>query len=805
MISHDFSFAFEGADAPGGPWNHLHVVRFRGHEEISTLYRYEITLFAKTPAPEVDPYDLIGKRATLRIASLTEPAFKVIHGVIAEAEELNPLPDGMLYEIVLVPPLVRARHRTRCRIFLEKTTREILDAVLQGDSLLTRADGATAPPDAGNADSFTPADEHFTWRLADPARIDDPAVRPYCVQYNESDLAFVSRLLEDEGIGYHIENGDGVSLLVLSDTDGGKARLDPFDPLGDAEGRAVTSIKLGGRLRETKVRLHDYDWRKPALGLKAEAKGSADDLFEVHYPGNFSHDAPGMGDPLAKVRLDRYHVEAEYAVARGRCRVLSAGSVFALEHMASRYDGEYLITRLEATGEHHGVVGALGAGDSATQREPYVVSFECARRGKGGSIAESRHRPPRSTHRPCILGSQTAFVTDEPSTRGTEIHVGGPEGAEIGCVRLKFHWDTDEDRIAKEPSSCWVRVSQTFAGLGEGGMWHPRVGVEVIVDHIDGDPDRPLVTGRVYNGRNRPAPPSAGAPTISGFKSFTSPGGDKFNELTFDDAKGKEQVSLHAAKDWNNEVGHDRSEHVANNSASTVDVDRTEATGANRSTTVTGNNTESISGDESVSVSGNQTESVSVNQSISVGADQSLNVSANRTVSVGADQSVSVGANEKVSIGANRDVGVGGNLAQSVSGNQTESVSGSKALGVSGSASEAVSGSRSVSVSGPMTHAVGGAVTLNSGASITQAAGVDFAATAGSKAGVQAGSELKLVAGAQAILQGASVAVTASGELVLSGGGSSIKISGAGVEINGGAIKIAGGTVDVTGGIVNIN
>jgi type VI secretion system secreted protein VgrG len=795
MTTHDFTFAFEDADPITGPWNHLQVVHFRGREEISALYRYEITLIARTPAPEIDPYDLVGKRATLCIATLTDPPYKVVHGIIIEAEELNPVPDGMFYHIVLAPPLSRASHRTRCRIFLDKTTRQIIDAVLQGDPLLTRAHGATASDATGPSHRFLPADEQFTWRVADPSRIDNPAVRPYCVQYNESDLAFVSRLLEEEGISLHIENGEGLCLLVLSDTDGGKARLQPFKPIGEGEARAVTSVKLGARLRETKVHLHDYDWRKPALTLAAEARGNkAYDLFEVHYPGRFFHDAPKQGDPLARARLDRYHTEAEYAALRSPCRVLSAGNIFALEHDATRYDGEYLVTRLEATGEQHGVSSSLVA---TIQQEPYLVSFECARRGKGGATAESRYRPPRVTPRPRILGSQTAFVTDEPTTRGSEIHVGGPSGAAIGCVRLHFHWDTDEARIAKEPSSCWVRVSQTFAGAGEGGVWHPRVGVEVIVDHLDGDPDRPIITGRVYNGRSQPSAPSAGAPTISGFKSFTSPGGGTYNELTFDDAKGSEHISLHAARDWNNEVGHDQCEHVTNNSTSKIGVDRSESTGGDRKTTVTGNNTEGVSGNESISVSGQQTAAIDGSQTLRVGADQGVSVAGSRSLTVGERQTTQIGADDTLSVAANREVSIGANLSETVSGN--------KSMSISGNAAESVSGNRAVSVAGTLTHTISGAVMIDGSANITHAAGADFAATAEGKAGMQAGTELKLVAGAQGILQGVTVVVNASDTIVLSGGGSSIKISGAGVEISGAALKLAGGTVDVTGGMVKLN
>jgi type VI secretion system secreted protein VgrG len=802
MNTTDFTFAFEGADATRDPWAHLNVVCFHGREEISSLYRYDVTLLARPPIPEVDPHEIVGARATLRIATFTEPAYKLVHGVIAEAEELGPVPEGMLYRAVLMPPLVRAGHRTRCRIFLEKTTRAIIDAVLQGDPSLSRAEGAAVSEDDGSTASFTPAGERFTWRLLDSSRVDDATVRPYCVQYNESDLAFVSRILEEEGISYHFENGAGTCLLVLSDRDQGKARLEPFDPFGsDIQGRAVATMKLGAKLRAKKVRLHDYDWRKPALGMLAEAKEEQDDLFEYHYPGGFSYDAPSQGDLLAKARLDRYRVEAEYAVGDGQCRVLSAGSIFRLDHVKSRYDGEYLVTKLDVRGEQQGTAFM----QSAQGTPAFSCTFQCARRGTGDSVEESRFRPPRVTPKPRIVGSQTAFVTADPQAKGAEIHVGGPAGNAIGCVRLKFHWDADQTRLSTEPSSCWVRVSQMFAGAGEGGMWHPRVGVEVIVEHLDGDPDRPLVTGRVYNGANRPPCPASGAPTISTFKSSSSPGGGKHNELSFDDAAGAEQIKLHAAKNWNSEVGNDRSEGVTNDSTSSVGKSRTESTGADRSTSVKGNNSERVDGDESVFVKRSQSQAISVDQSTTVGANQSLSVGANRTVSVGANQTSSVGANDSLSVAGNRSITVSGNRGEAVTGNATQSVSGNKTVGVSGNGEETVSGSRSITVAGPMSHTVSGAITLNGAANITQSAGADFAAGAAANAGVQAGVNLSLIAGAEAALQGASVHVTAGGEIILGAGGSAIKISGAGVEITGSTIKIAGGAVDVTGGMVKIN
>jgi type VI secretion system secreted protein VgrG len=802
MDTHDFTFAWEHASDPEGPWAHLQVVRFTGREEISALYRYEITLLARGPAAEVDPHEIVGARATLRIATLTAPAYKLVHGVIAEAEEIGPVPEGMLYRAVLMPPLVRAQHRTRCRIFLQKTTREIVNAVLLGDTDLALEDGAVVTEDDGDTTSFTPAAEKLCWRIEDPGRIDDARVRPYCTQYNESDLAFASRLLEEEGISYHVENGAGACLLVLSDTDQGKARLDPFEPLGsEVPGRHVGSVKLGARLREKKVKLGDYDWRKPRLDLAAAAGGDREDLFEHRWPGGYT-DARSLGEPLARARLDRYRVEAEYAAFEGACRVLSAGSIFRLEHERGRCEGEHLVTRLEVRGEQQGVATVQAGVPGA---RPFACAFACARRGRGAAVEGSRFRPARVTPRPRILGSQTAFVTADPSSNGAEIHVGGPADAAIGCVRLRFHWDTDEERLAKEPSSCWVRVSQAFAGAGEGALWHPRVGAEVIVDFLDGDPDRPIVTGRVYNGQNRPPGPASGAATVSLFKSFASPGAGVYNELGFDDTAGQEQVKMHAGKDWNSTVGHDRSEKVANHSASDVGADRTESTGGDRSTSVKGDSAERVDGNETITIGVDQTTSIGADQRLSVGTDRSISVGSNQTAGIGADRAITVGAGDSLSVGSNRTVSVGANLKESVGGDAELGVAGDRAVSVDGSASETVSGSRSVNVSGSMTHEVGGAASLRAAGSIEQVAGTSFAITSGASAKVLSGSDLTLIAAALAVLQAAAVSITSASDITLAAGGGAIKVGGGGVEITGSFLKLAGGSVDVTGSPVKVN
>ncbi|KYF75451.1 hypothetical protein BE11_26205 [Sorangium cellulosum] len=828
MSSTDFTFAWEGASGAEGPWSHLRVAAFHGFEAISSLYRYEISCLAREPAPEVDPSELVGASATLRLATFTIPAYRVVHGIVVEAEELGQVHDAVLYRLVLMPPIARAMHRTRCRIFLEKTTRQIIEAVLEGDPDLALAGGASVEPDGGDHTEFTPARELFTWRVMDAARIDDVATRPYCVQYNESDFAFVSRLLEEEGISYHFENGDGTCLLVFSDSDGGRAPLEPFMPVGPGlSGRLVSSMKVGARLRPRKVSLSDYNWKQPELDMAVlvPAKPSAVDLFDHEYPGRYT-ETPAMGQPLAAAKLQRLGVEASYAVGEGTCRTLSAGSIFELDNVQPRHEGEYLVTRIEAQGEQQGVLPPDMVAGMRVMGVPYAVRFECARRGKKGAVAESGFRPARVTPRPRVQGSQTAFVTAEPGVKGAEIHVGGPRGAEIGCVRVKFHWDQDTARHAKEPTSCWVRVNQVFAGVGEGAVFHPRVGVEVIVDFEEGDPDRPIIVGRVYNGKNRPP---GGASTVSTFKTMSSPATGAFNEFTFDDTAGKEQIKMHTPYNWNSDAGNDRTEKVGNNSASTVGVDRNESTGANRSTMVGANNTEIVGANESVTVGSNQSVVIGSNQSstigssqtTNVGVDQSTEVGSNQKVKVGADQAVDVGANQTTTVGAdqtltvraNRTESVQGDHSETVQGNQTESVSGdgkrtvegNQKTHVVGNVDETVDGNHSVTVHGTMSHSVDGEVTVTAKAAMTQHVTAAYTVEASGDGKINALGKLDLLAGADGTLQGANVSVTAQGEIVLSAGGAAIKISGAGVEISGPSVKATGGFVDISGGVVKIN
>jgi type VI secretion system secreted protein VgrG len=732
MADADFSFASEAAK--GAPWGHLQVVRLRGREGISEPYRYELTLIAKAPAPEVDPRDLIGKRATLRIATQSTPALKVVHGIMTEAEELFEAPDGMIYRVILSPPWARAKHRKKCRIFLDKTLRQIIDAVLSGDPLMRLSAGAEVSDDSGSP-AYAPAEEIYTWRVRDASRLDDRRVRSYVVQYNESDFDFVSRLLEEEGISYHFENGEEQCLLVLTDHDGGRWRLAP-DVLGaGVDGREVSRVQLGARLRPRGVVLDDYNWKKPKLEMAARALGEGD-LQEYHYPGGYP-DAPDQGKPLAAARVDRYQIEAAYAVAEGSVRVLSAGSIFKLEHKDAEHEGEYVVTGLEARGEQQGVV-SLPSGD---QDVPWAARFTLARRGAGKSASESRFRPALTTPKARIQGTHTAVVTADPGASGAEINVGGPDGISIGCVRVRFRWDTEEARLAKEPSSAWVRVSQVFAGSGEGAVWHPRVGDEVLVDFEEGDPDRPIVIGRVYNGASLPA--HGGAPASS-MKSLSTPGGGTYNEIMYDDSGGGELLHYFAGKDQTTDVGNNRREDVASNAtmivgsnnSETIGANRAEIVGANDSLTVGGNQTIIIGANSTTLVGGNCTKVVGANEVNIAGGFQTITIGGNLTETIGgavlevygAARFTTVGGAVTETFGAAMTVGVAGNVDEKCA-THSLSVSAARLMAIGGNYTTTVKGSSTTTVGAVSIEASGGPQKVSVGGNIIRLGPVHFTFT----------------------------------------------------------------------------
>jgi type VI secretion system secreted protein VgrG len=262
--------------------------------------------------------------------------------------------------------------------------------------------------------------------------------------------------------------------------------------------------------------------------------------------------------------------------------------------------------------------------------------------------ADVQWRPRRTLPRPRIRGIQTAIVT---GPAGEEIHTD-----EHGRVKCQFHWDrlgTMDDH-----SSCWIRVMQTWAGNGWGTWILPRIGMEVIVSFVDGDPDRPVVTGCLYNGDNRPPYSLPEQKTKSTYKSNSSLGGGGYNEFRFEDKKGDEEIFTHAQRDYNEVVEHDHNTLVHNCQTNTVDIDQTENIHQNQFLTVDINRTKNVGLNETTNIGQTRNETVGLDEFIMITQHRSKMVGANETVMVGQNRTESVGESEKVLVGSDRHIRV---------------------------------------------------------------------------------------------------------------------------------------------------
>ena len=524
--------------------------------------------------------------------------------------------DDMLtrWQVEVVPSLWFASLTSDCKIFQQQSVPDIVEAVLGDTSEITLSKKITG--------------SHSPW--------------DYCVQYRETDFAFVSRLMEHEGIGYHFEHAQGSLKMVVSDantafTDCKEAEVETSQGFASpATAGVITSWRHEYAYRPGKFVQTDYSFEEPTTSLLATGNGKSSysgatkaELFD--YPGLYEKKPDG--DATAKVRIEAEEVTASIASGTSTCRSFSPGYTFKIKsHPNSAERGKkYLLTKVI---HRASVRGAYEASAGAASGFEYENSFESV-------PSDAVWRPVRNTAWPAGT-VQTALVV-------------GPSGEEIytdqyGRIKVQFHWD----RYGKknEQSSCWIRVSQSLAGPQFGMQFIPRVGMEVVVSHLDDDPNRPLVTGVVYNGTNKPPFELPSKAAQSGLQTRSTKDGAVANasQLIFDDTKGSELVTLHAEKNFTRtvenddtlEVGFvtkdkgDRSVKVYNNL--TEEIGASGCSAGNRSLTVFKDNSTTVStGDESYTVSkgnatfdvtqGNHTVTVGGKQSSTVGKGHSLTVS----------------------------------------------------------------------------------------------------------------------------------------------------------------------------------
>jgi type VI secretion system secreted protein VgrG len=638
-----------------------------GWEALGKPFEYQVDLLSKSA--DVDVAAVLGKPMSIEL-SVEGGSPRHFHGITARFGQVGNDGEHIRYRATLRPWLWLLTRTSNCRIFQGGKT--VVDIVKQVFS------------DAGFSDF-------------DASRLSD-SYRPwdFLVQYRETDFNFVSRILEQEGIYYYFTHKADKHTLVLADASGshdktpGYETIPYFPPAGSGGQRDRDHIdrwSFAGQVVPGKIFLDDFNFETPRGDRKSPASsprpGGYADFEMYNYPGEFKDRSEG--GVAARVGLERQQSDYEVFEGAGDARGLSTGALFSLSgYFRADQDKEYLVTSSSYVLNDASYVSGVSADSD------YRISFTAVDAG-------SPFRAPAFTQKPTVQGPQTAIVV-------------GPKGEEIwtdkyGRVKVQFHWD--RYGASDENSSCWVRVAQVWAGAKWGAMHIPRMGQEVIVDFLEGDPDRPIITGRVYNADNMPPYDLPANQTQSGIKSRSSKGGSasNFNEIRFEDKKGSEELFVQAEKDQNTLVKHDQNSHVQNDQTLTVDANRTKSVGKDESVSIGANRTETVGKDESVTISGSRDETVAKNESVTVGATRTLTVAAADSTTVGGAHSLTVGGSDSVT--------VGGAQSLDVAKDRTVTVGGAQSVDIGKDGTVTVGAGRKVNISKDDVLEIGGKLSIN--------------------------------------------------------------------------------------------
>jgi len=568
-------------------------------------------------------------------------------------------------------------------------------------------------------DDFTPA-LTGTYRTLD-----------HCVQYRETDFNFVSRLMEQEGIYYffeHAEEGGAVKhKLKLVDAMSAHADYPDFGTVryraSGSEADDTGNVLSWARTKQVQpgtFKVNDFDFKRPTtnmLGGGTMARQHPNSEFEVYdWAANFADEDQGdYGERYGKLRVEELQAQHDLIVGQADCPGITCGCTFTLAgHPRPDENGKYLVVGVtyRCTAETYKSGASFAAGSGSGKQ--FLCEFTAL-------PASGVFRPSRVTPKPRIQGPQTAIVVGKA---GEEIHTD-----EFGRIKVQFHWDRYSP--ANENSPCWVRVSQLWAGKNWGAVFLPRIGQEVIVAFLEGNPDRPIVTGAVYNGAAKPPYPLPDNATKSTIKSNSSKGGQGFNEIRFEDKKGEEQVFLHAEKDQDVRVKHDTKEWIGNDRHLIVKANQKEMVEADKHT--------HVKGDQLLKVDGNIGTDVKGNEITKVGGNQHSAVTGAFHVKATGDARVS-GMNVDLKATTNAALEAGTNLH--VKGGAVVVIEGGVQLSLKAGASFIDIGPAGISISGaPLVNInSGGAAGSGSGAQAASPDSPDAASDPAEAATAQAGS-----------------------------------------------------------------
>lgn len=650
---------------------------FHGHEDISGLFAYELDLVSTQPS--LDPPQIIGKNVTVTIEA-SDGTPRYFNGHVSRLVADFGEGDATIFRAEMVPWLWFLTQTADCRIFQDMSIPEIIEQIFS---------------DLGFSD----------YDLSEVTETHDK--HEYCVQYRETDFNFVSRLMEQEGIFYYFKHEDGKHTLMLADGVGAYKDLPENAvecPLSKGESPVKDHIVawqhhyafVSGRWAQT-----DYNFETPSTSLMtttATKVGLTEARkFEIYdFPGEYPDKS--WGDRDTSYRMEEE--EASHDTVRGSstCRTFNPGGRFTLtKHSCKEEEGKsYVITSIR-----HSARGAAYATGGEAPSESYSNTFTCI----PSSVV---FRSPRNTPKPLVSGIQTAVVV-------------GPAGEEIYCdeygrVKVQFHWDREGKR--DEDSSCWMRVAHNVAGKKWGFFALPRIGQEVVVDFLEGNPDRPLIVGGVYNAEQMPHYPLPDENTKSYIKTNSTKGGDGYNELLFDDRKDDERVYLHAQKDLDVRVRNDARTRIFGNAHGIVGWEKDGEKG------------------------GDLRELIYQDHHLNVKRDDIAHVEGNVLLRVG-----------------HGDASDGGNVHIVIENARTESIGGGADLTVKGPCREKIDGA--------LSQTVGGDVHVKSGGNVAVEAGPmnEIHLKGGMKVIIEAGMQLSLV-GPGGFIDIGPAGVTIQGTLV---------------------------------------
>jgi len=693
------------------------IVRLSGREAMNELT--ELVLDVLSPDADLDPAGLVDQNA---IVSLGDDAWETtrFHLVVLEASHRGHFRGEERYRVTLAPAAARLSWRVNHEVFQDKTTQEIVAELLQR---------------SGFPGSLV------RWRLGGQY-----AKRTYTVQYGESDWDFLSRLLADEGISYWFDRDGEDSILVFGDhatshdgIEGESPRVRFEDASGmSGSATAIHGLRRSWSITSTKASLRDVDVQRPAVPVDGEAGTGTLEVFE--YPSNLV--LPEAANARAAVRLEQLTRHRSTLSAESANTRLRAGRVIEVVGAADEcFSGKFLITSVE-----HEL-------SQASQEDSRGVPYR-NRMTLVPFLPDVTYRPDVPQARPIIEGIENAIVT---GPGGEEIHVD-----DLGRIKVRFFWD--RSGVRDDKSSRWVRTLQM--NLSAPQML-PRVGWEVPVIYENGDPDRPFVLGRLYNGG---APPPYGLPgkkATGTFQSATSPSDGTTHEIRLADDGGSEEAFIHATKDQTVVVGGSHTVKVAANRTDDVTKSQSLQIDVAQTTTVSGNQKVTVGADGTIIVKGGRTETVAGNESVGVTGTYALTVKGAYIELVGGLYSLRCNQSNATIQGSFTQV-IGAALSTTAGLGSNQSVAGARL--------EAVGGARTFAAAAAYADGTTGVKRITAGAA-NESASTDLAFEAGARTQIQAGGVMSIEGGAKVVFEATTISIKAA--TLTANGGSTMKLAGA--------------------------